>query len=255
MLAALPAYFYSTSDEGLWVHLYASGSVTAAAGGEAVALRQETRYPWDGEVRLTVEAAPAAPLSLFLRVPGWCEGASVAVNGELAADAAPGSYAELRRAWRPGDEVRLSLPMPVRRVESHPYVAGNTGRAALMRGPLVYCIEQADLGGVGPQDVVLAPENELAVSWEPELLGGVIVLRGAAVARDHAAAWDGQLYAPLPAHEHPDTSSSTTSSSSSTIPEHPNTRTPEHLIPLTAVPYFAWANREPGGMAVWIRTR
>jgi uncharacterized protein len=231
MLAALPAYFYSTSDQGVWAHLYAESTAALRVTGREVRLRQETRYPWDGEVRILVEEAGAGgPFSLFLRMPGWCAGAAIRVNGEPAPAPAPGSYAEVRREWRAGDEVRLSLPMPAVRLESHPYVTNNAGRVALRRGPLIYCVEQGDLGGADPRSLVLPAGSTVEAEWRPDLLGGVVILRAPALA----------------AQSHPDRGECL---------YRPAKETPAPAAcraELAAVPYYAWANREPGGMAVWI---
>lgn len=232
MLASLPSYYYSASVEGAWVHLYGRSAATIPihAGG-SVTLVQKTSYPWDGDVEIEVETDAPEPFSLFLRIPDWCEGAWVTVNGGPAtADALPGTYVQLQRQWATGDVVRIALPMPVTRIEGHPYVPNNAGRVALRRGPLVYCVEETDLG-FDPRDLLLPAEGELAAHWEPELLGGVVVLRGPALAADHGGAWGGALYQKAGA-------------------------TPVPLVreaTLTAVPYFAWANRQPGGMAVWLR--
>jgi DUF1680 family protein len=232
MLASLPAYFCSASDEGVWVHLFAAGHAEVPVpGGCAFAFRQETRYPWDGQVLITVETDTPLPVALRIRVPHWVNAPELLVNDQPVA-AAPGQYALVcPRLWRAGDVVRLSLPMPVTRVHSHPYVANNTGRAALRRGPLVYCIEQADLAGVDPRDVVLPPESNIEARWEPDLLGGVVSLTGPALVRAHQAAWNGALYEQ----------------------DEEIARPEERPITLMAVPYYAWGNREPGGMAVWIR--
>jgi DUF1680 family protein len=261
LLLALPGYLYGTSAEGLWVHHYAAGEAriglgesptgnTAVARGlvprsgvapsdnpgsngrtGAVALRVETNYPWDGSIRLRIEEAPEAPWSLFLRVPGWCEQPCLTVNGApAAAEFQPGSYAELRREWRPGDEVALDLPMPVRRVVAHPRIAATTGRVALMRGPLVYCLEGVDHPGVDLRDVVVRADTQFRTERRPALLGGIVTILGEAQGASPAA-WDGQLYA-----------------SASRRPQ-PERRT----VPLTAVPYYAWANRAPGQMQVWLR--
>src|SRR5262249_5186187 len=149
------------------------------------------------------------------------------VNGEpVEQDVARGTYLEIRRAWKNGDVVRLSLPMPVRKLESHPYVTNNAGRVALKRGPLVYCMEQAALG-CDSRGLVLPADTELAACWEPDLLGGVTVLRGSARARDLAAAWGWDLYR---------------------APED-QPQPAARPVEFTAIPYYAWANREPGGMA------
>jgi uncharacterized protein len=133
LLASLPGYFYSTSEGAVWVHLYAQGAATVEYGGNGIVrLRQRTRYPWDGRVEITIEAE--GEFALMLRVPAWCEeGAAVEVNGEPQdVVLSSGSYVEIRRTWRPGDTIDMDLPMPVRRVECHPYVAENAGRVALL---------------------------------------------------------------------------------------------------------------------------
>jgi len=230
VLASLPAYFYSTSESGLWLHLYGESRVEARVGDDVIALRQSTRYPWDGDVLLTVEQAPDAARSLFLRIPGWSSGALLSVNGEAVHLAAgPGEYAEVRRPWRAGDEVRLHLPMPVVHVTCHPHVISNAGRVALRRGPLIYCVEQVDVAA-DPRDLLLAPDATLTATWEPNLLGGVVTLHGIAQVQPPAVEWTQALYACEPASR--------------------PTATPVELI---AVPYYAWANRTPGGMAVWLR--
>jgi len=145
LLASLPGYFYGASEDAVWVHLYAESAATVELDGErTIRLRQRTRYPWDGGVEIDVEAE--GEFTVMLRIPAWCEeGAAFEVNGEsVDAGITPGSYAKIRRAWRPGDTINLALPMPVRCVECHPYVAENAGRVALMRGPLLYCVEQSD---------------------------------------------------------------------------------------------------------------
>lgn len=235
LLASLPGYFYSASHEDVWVHLYAeSAAQIALPDGQAVGLRQETRYPWDGNIALRVDGA--GEFSLRLRIPAWCEvGAALEVNGQSFAGATlPGSYAEIRRDWQPGDTVRLHLPLPPRRVECHPYAVENVGRVALMRGPLLYCVEEADHPGVDLRDLVLPASSGLSAEFMPDLLGGVIALRGEAEAAPPTSDWSGRLYrTAIPR------------------PERPSAR----RIALTAIPYYAWANREPGRMQVWIRSQ
>jgi DUF1680 family protein len=176
LLASLAGYFYSSSEGAVWIHLYAEGVATAELdGNRTVRLRQRTSYPWDGRVEIQVEGG--GEFALMLRIPAWCEeSATVEVAGEpVDLEISPGSYMQIRRAWRPGDTVSLGLPMPVRRVECHPYVTENTGRVALMRGPLLYCAEQVDNHDVDLRDLVL-DGKEPTVRFEPDLLGGVAVL-------------------------------------------------------------------------------
>ncbi|CAA9449632.1 MAG: GH127 / GH146 [uncultured Rubrobacteraceae bacterium] len=235
LLASIPGYFYSASDDALWVHLYAAGSAEAKMGaGRAVRLSQRTNYPWDGSVGLRVDGE--GEFALMLRIPSWCEdGASVEVNGEpFAGQVSPGSYAEIGRVWRPGDTVRLRLPTPVRRVEAHPHVAENAGRVALMRGPILYCVEGADNPGLDPRDLVLPEDAPLSEEYRPGLLGGAVVLTGEAKISSPGEGWEGRLYRPATAR--------------------PDGR-PTGTAKLTAVPYHAWANREAGPMRVWLRAR
>jgi len=230
LLASLPGYVYTTSDEGLWVHLYATGTATATLDGIGpVTLRQQTDYPWDGEITLTVESPRTTLFSLFLRVPAWAEGADVTVNGEaVGGPVQSGRYKEIRRQWTKGDVVRLTLPLPVRVLSSHPHVTSNRDRVAVLRGPLVYCVEGTDHPGVDPWDLILPAHAAWSVVREPDLLGGVTVLQTDALTHGDDG-WDGQLYRPFDAHP-------------------PAAR----RVPLTAIPYYAWANREAGPMQVWL---
>jgi len=235
LLAALPGYFYSLSDAGLWMHLYAQGSARIPLpDGTSLGLTQHTRYPWDGEVVIGVEGE--STFSLWLCIPGWCEeGATLEINGQHFTGAlAPGSYAEVRRAWQPGDVVRINLPMPVRCIECHPYVVENAGRVALMRGPILYCIEQADNAGLDLRDVLLSADVGFTATFKPDLLGGVVILRGQAEAVPPDNAWADRLYR-------------------TAVPRPGKPRS--QSVEMTAIPYYAWANREPGRMQVWLRTR
>jgi DUF1680 family protein len=211
----------------VWVHLFGAGTLdTTLPDGRRVKLRQETEYPWDGRVRVVVEAAPSGDLSLFVRVPGWAAGAALAVNGK-ALPATPGGYAEVRRAWKTGDVVDLTLPMKPRLVEAHPLVEEARNQVAVMRGPLVYCLESTDLPkGTGVQAVAVPRAAEFAPRFDRELLGGVTVLEGKAELLPDVA-WGNALYREFkPAAARP--------------------------IDLKLIPYFAWANRGKSEMTVWL---
>jgi DUF1680 family protein len=239
LLASLPGYFYGTSREGVWAHLYAAGSASMTLpGGARAAIIQRTRYPWDGEVEIEVQTDARDQFSLFLRVPGWCQSASVSIN-ERPADAAlsPGSYFELRQSWRSGDRVHLTLPMTARRVVCHPCVTNNVGRVALMRGPLVYCLEGVDHPGIELREVVLPAEADLQSSFEPGLLGGMEVISAGALV-EPSLGWERRLYRSIDANQSREAKSSTR----------------QEPLRLTAIPYYAWANREAGPMQVWIRS-
>jgi uncharacterized protein len=191
-----------------------------------VKLKQETEYPWDGRVKITIEAAPADEVSLFVRVPGWAAGAALRVN-DKPAEVAPGRYAEIRRVWKAGDVVELALPLKPRLLESHPLVEETRNQVAVMRGPLVYCLESPDLPhGASVPDVTLPRDAKFAPRFEKELLGGVAVLEGKAELAP-VRPWNGELYREVkPAESKP--------------------------VELKLVPYFAWGNRGKSEMTVWM---
>jgi DUF1680 family protein len=233
-LASLPGYFYSVSREGVWAHLYAESEADVVLpDGRPVRVVQHTLYPWDGRVQMSVQGE--GTFSLFVRIPSWCEeGATVRVNeAPSPGDLSPGSYLEIRRAWQPGDQVYLDLPMRPRRVACHPYVAENSGRVALMRGPLLYCVEQIDHPGFDLRDILLPADAPLSAAYRPDLLGGVVVLEDEARVAPPGEGWSDRLYG-----------------------SHPESVSPSEqgLVRLTAIPYYAWANRDPGAMLVWLRT-
>ncbi|MBN1260039.1 MAG: glycoside hydrolase family 127 protein [Anaerolineae bacterium] len=231
LLATAPAYLYATSETAIWVHGYAAGEVRLALPSVGAAtLTQHTRYPWDGEVTLMVAGEGA--FEVRLRIPGWCTGdAALEVNGApWPGDLTPGTYVTLQRVWQPGDRIDLQLPMPVVAVAAHPYVLEDTGRVALMRGPLVYALEGVDHPGVDLRDVAVAQET-FEATHAPDLLGGVTVLHGTGVVVPPAAAWSDRLYRPA-------------------TPEPAPTGRPVDIL---AIPYYAWANRAPGQLQVWIK--
>ena len=188
-------------------------------------MRQEADYPWSGKIKIVVDPEAPAEFALKLRIPGWAQGETLTLNGKpLDGIAKERGYVEIRRRWSKGDTVDLDLPMPVERIYAHPDVRMDIGRVALRRGPLVYCIEQADNAGAVPRLKIGAEARPVAAE-RPDLLGGIVT-----VVADGLLAttgdWDGNLYRSAPVGHEP--------------------------AKLTAIPYYLWANREPGAMRVWI---
>jgi DUF1680 family protein len=233
---AIAGYAYATRDADAYVNLYVEGSGKLPVAGTTVTLKQQTRYPWDGRVRIEVQVPQAAEFSLHLRIPGWVTGQPVPsdlyryvskhngaytlhVNGQPVHrnEKLEKGYAVVRRSWLPGDVVELELPMPICMVAAHDAVAANQGRVALERGPLVYCLEAVDNDG-SVYDIVLATGVELKPEHRPDLLGGITVLTGTAQRALRES--DG---------------------STSLRPS-----------PVMAIPYYAWAHRQLGEMAVWV---
>lgn len=227
LLASLGGYVYSQANAEAFVHLYVSGQGRLHLAGQELTLHQETDYPWDGAVRLTLGLTEPAAFALNLRLPGWCTGATLTVAGEavdVAANVHQG-YVRLERLWTGTETIELTLPMPVQRVYAHPEVRADAGLVALQRGPVVYCLEAAD--NPWPLHRVVLPRDAACrVQHEPDLLGGVTVIAAEALV-EVPGDWQGKLY--------------------STVSDR---RQPARLV---AVPYCTWDNREPGAMRVWLR--
>lgn len=224
LVASIGTYAYGVAEREVAVHLYMASDARLEVAGTAVRLRQETRYPMEGAVRLTVEPAEAVRFTLHLRVPGWCSGARITLNGKPipAEPLAPSGYVAIDREWRLGDHLAIDLPMAVRRLWSHPAVGANQGRVALTRGPLVFCLEEQD-NGAALNSLVL-PAGARFRCESASGLEGVVALATEAWREEPA---EGALY-------------------SATAPRR-------RAAPLRAVPYFAWDNRVPGEMLVWLR--
>ena len=232
ILASLGNYLYSTSDDGLWVHFYAQNSASVTVGEQPVQVRLTSNYPWDGAIKLALTLDVAQSFALNLRIPGWCDEWSVKVNGEIVATTPSGKgYVAITRTWESGDVVDLDLAMPVQAVYANPNVRQMQGRLALQRGPVVYCAEGVDNGGIGLDRVTLDPAQvaDFTVEYRPDLLGGVAVLRGPAQAITEDGWDDHTLY-------------------------RRNAPSGTTAMEVVAVPYATWDNREPGEMRVWFRT-
>jgi hypothetical protein len=222
VLTSLDTYAYGLSPGAVWLNLYGASSFE----GHGLKLKQETEYPWDGRIRLTVQAAPSAEIALRLRIPEWSGKSSLLVNGRTISPPVPGQYAEIRRRWKPGDSVELTLDLTPRLMQANPLLETSRNQVAVVRGPIVYCLESPDLpAGVRVSEVSLSRHVLLKPRFDSSLLGGVAVLEGSAL-RYPEATWN-SLYAVL-------------------RPAKPDS------ISIRLIPYFAWANRGVSHMTVWI---
>ncbi|TWT75755.1 Non-reducing end beta-L-arabinofuranosidase [Planctomycetes bacterium CA13] len=229
-LAQLHTYLYSIDDQGLWVHHYGGNTFEGKlADGSVVKLTQETAFPWSGKVVLKIKSvASSDPFAIRVRIPGWASDAAVTVNGEPAANTpTAGSYLYLKRKWNTGDRIELDLPMETRLMTAHPKAEQLRNQVAIMHGPLLYCVESKDV----PKDkdinnVRIPADIELKSAPASDLPFGIQVLEGNALYLDERP-WDNELYRPL---------------SSTSLTE----------FPIRMIPYFAWANRGPGGMTAWL---
>ena len=249
-------WFYNVSDDGaLWVNFYGGSKLsTTLADGSSIALTQVTDYPWSGRIQFTLDkVAVHKPVSLHFRIPGWTENPTITVNGvRTDVPPVPGSYLEIYRYWNPGDQIVLDFPMPVRMMEANPKITKLQDKVALMRGPIVYCLElpKREGGEEVFKNGVYLPENiELTPEYREDFLGGVTVLKGKALshaglqalqrgnyhssADDRAEPWgDGELYRPLRVKPF-------------NIPG-------QGTLEVEIIPYYAWANRGLAYMDVWI---
>jgi DUF1680 family protein len=229
---SLPGYFYSTSADGIYVHFYDSSELNwHLENGVGLKIAQKTRYPWDGNVELTVTPAEPSDFTCYVRIPGWADHAQVVVNGKSLSGAMPGQYLPIRRRWSSGDVVQLKIDLLPQVIEANPRVADDTGRVAVQRGPLIYCLEEVDQpSGTLLSDVAVNPGREPAEAFQPEfrsdLLGGMIVLHHTGAIYEHGTS-EKVLY--------------------SRYSRDVRTR----KLPLTFIPYYAWANRQASSMQVW----
>lgn len=202
-LPSVGNYVYATSPGALWVNLYMGSETAMTIDNVPVSVRQTTRYPWEGKVRLSVHPKRKAKFTVKLRLPDWCAKYTLAVNGKEYEAPEELQYLAIDRVWEPGDEITFDMDMPVEVVAADPRVKANVGKRALQRGPLVYCMEETD----NPEydEATLSASMNYVTAFEPGLLGGVVTIT--AVNGD-------DLY--------------------------------------KFVPYYAWDNREPGKMKVWV---
>ena len=229
LIASIGDYAYSQAGDRVYVQMYHDNSVTLAVGGGEIRLVQETQYAWDGSIQITVQSEQSVAFELALRIPDWCYDYQLSFNGEAQSASIERGYVVLSREWSDGDAVELTLAMPVERVMPHPSIRQTAGQIALQRGPLVYCLEEVD-NGARLANIYIPEASELNVSLDSELFGGVSVISGKALRIEP------------------------TEESSALYRHHSRASYAESEFTLKAIPYFLWANREPGEMRVWLRS-
>jgi DUF1680 family protein len=234
-MASVPGYVYAQRGDALWVNLFmANNADIKLDNGRTVRMTQETRYPWDGAVKMTVNPDQSAPLTVNVRVPGWArnepvptdlyrftdksaETVTLKVNGKPVTVKLDKGYVALTRTWKKGDTIEMNLPMPVRRIAANDQVVADRGRIALQRGPIVYAAEWPDNPNGKVRNLMLPDGARLRAEFNPALLNGVTVVKSRAIALAYDA--QGQV-----------------------------TKSEQEF---TAIPYYAWANRGRGQMLVW----
>ena len=226
-IAGLHRWAYSTAEDAVWVHLYGTNALETELGVGRIVLRQLSDFPWSGKVRLQVVETPDGEATLHLRIPGWSAETTLRVNGEAIEVTGQGPrYLPLTRHWATGEEIELTLDIRPRILAARPEVEELRNQVAVMAGPVVYCLEGADLPeGVAINDVALPARAALEPFAGEGLFAGLTLLRTDLPRRP---AWEGEaLYAPVAVQDN-------------------------GTVPAVLIPYFAWNNRDDNTMAVWL---
>lgn len=232
VVANIGTYFLSQSADTVYIHLYNTCTMNVLVAGSVaeanVQIAQQTNYPWDGAIKLTVSVDQPTHFTLALRIPDWCSKYTLNINGEAVQADVKRGYAHIERTWSSGDSIDLDLTMTVERIVAHPSVREDAGQIALQRGPIVYCLEEVD-NGPELANLVIPRSASLSAEFDPDLFGGVSVITGEAV-RTKPKQWAGGLYQPQSKLQYA-----------------------YDAVPFKAIPYSLWANRKPGEMRVWLR--
>jgi len=207
LFGSLERYIFGQSKDSIWVHQYISSSAQFERNGQQIRLELESGFPWSGDVKIKIKSAQQCNFALMLRIPEWAKAAELKINGQKIPEAIePGKYLELAREWKNGDELLINFPFEVRLLDSPPQLKENRGKIAIMRGPLIYCLEGIDNPGVKLHRVAL--DRSAKISAEPsDILGGVTVLKA-------------------------------------------KSKSGRNLV---LIPYYAWSNRGPSYMDVWLK--
>ena len=227
LLSSLGRFIYTAKGRVIHTHLYICSESVIEVEDVKVKLVQETNYPWDGNVQIKVAETNGGEFAIALRIPGWCRGAEIRLNNEKLDMKIENGYAYISRNWRVGDILMLRMEMPVELVEANPMVRADAGKVAIQRGPLVYCLEEAD-NGENLSAISIKSDAGLIAEYDTGLFGGTIIVKGKAV-RTQTDGWENLLYRP----------------------HAEQTKTEE----IKAVPYCLWGNRKQGEMLVWVRVK
>lgn len=226
-IAEVSNYVYSTGNDGLYINMYGGSNLsTKLKDGSFIKLEQVSNYPWDGKIVITINEITVKPTSIFLRIPGWCKNAGIKINGKKVLQTIQlNTYNELKRSWKAGDKIELTLDMPATLIESNPLVEETKNQVTVKRGPVVYCLESSDLPNQNVFDVVIPS----SVKFQPMPMkidnSEVVALTGDAKLLQNSN-WNNKLYREV------------------------NTTTKPVRIKL--IPYYAWANRGKTDMTVWM---
>lgn len=222
-------YAYTVNDSTLWFNLYGDSELRTSLGKKRpLVVTQHTGYPYDGKVVINlVEVPKKQKLALKLRVPSWCDNATVAVNGvKEDVKVTPDSYITLDRTWKPGDEVTFDMEMKTKLLESNPLVEETRNHTAVKRGPLVYCLEGIDIEGGKALDDILIPADAKFTTKDITIDGSRMTALETEARLVDGGDWTGKLYREV--------------------------GSADKKVKVTLIPYFAWGNRDKSEMSVWL---
>ncbi|MFY9997304.1 MAG: glycoside hydrolase family 127 protein [Leclercia sp.] len=229
-LVALGHYIFTPREDALFINLYVGNTMQVAVGDQQLDITISGNYPWDERVAITIQSTQPVEHTLALRIPGWCDALKVTLNGEAYCGEVDKGYLHIHRVWAAGDVITLQLPMPVRRVYGNPLVRHLAGKVALQRGPVVYCLEQAD-NGSELHNLSLDKHSQFVEVAGTGVMANKILIQ----AQGHRQALDAPQDRPLYQFD------------------QPMARTEPQT--LTFIPWFSWANRGEGEMRIWVDER
>ncbi len=233
-IPSVPGYVYASKGDDIYVNLFMGGEASIQTASNKITLKQQTEYPWQGDVKITVEPEKSGTFVVYVRIPGWArhepvpsdlykfvdsvsDKPSLKVNGQRITPDVKEGFARIERQWQKGDAIELNLPMPVRRIVAHAELKADRGKVALQRGPIVFCLEGLDNDGY-VASLVIPDDTQIKAEYRPALLNGVTVLTGRAQVAKRTT--EGGVVAA-------------------------GTRS------FAAIPYYAWAHRGRAPMTVW----
>jgi DUF1680 family protein len=235
LMPSIPGYIYAQKNDSIYANLFISGIASLQLNNQSIQIKQENNYPWEGNLKFTINTEQPVNFNLLIRIPGWAQNTAIPnnlyhfinqtttniairINGKMVDYQIKNGYAILSRIWKKNDQIQVLLPMNPRRVASDSLVKNNIGKLSIQRGPIMYCAEWKDNAG-NTSNIILPATAKFEVTFNPTLLNGVMILK----------------------------------SQSSTIEISANGQEIKTTTkPFTAIPYYAWANRGKGEMTVWI---
>lgn len=225
LLASLQKYIYLKSENKVYVNLFISSELKFEIADQQILLKQSSEYPWHNSINYNIKTEKSMNFTLNIRYPDWAKKVKVLINEKEEEINVENGYLVINRNWKTNDQVELIFEMPIRRIKAHPNVVENRDRFALMKGPLIYCLEEVDNEDL-LDEIIIPRESKIEAEYE-EILNGINVLKGDALKED-LSEWKSELYRDE---------------------KNINYKTTK----FKAIPYYIWDHRESGEMRVWLR--